>query len=164
MNFEAGGLSRVISLARGPVPVPVNPEELDGPPSQFQSTVSAKDDVSRFHKLWAAGRAVASERPTDQPSPALARCAAALVHQIGEGADSCPLATTRPHPIAAAEPQLKTHSAGRTRSRRSTVSSRPGDAAVHRGRGQAGTRPRSRRLIRSACVANVPSATHSGKS
>ena len=46
MNFEAGGLSRVISRAHVvPFLFQVNPEELDGPLSQFQSTVYGKDDV-----------------------------------------------------------------------------------------------------------------------
>jgi hypothetical protein len=46
MNFEAGALSRVISRSRVvPLLFHVNPEELDGPLSQFQSTVYQKDDV-----------------------------------------------------------------------------------------------------------------------
>jgi hypothetical protein len=46
MNFEAGGLSRVISRAHVvPFLFQVNPEELDGPLAQFQSTVYGKDDV-----------------------------------------------------------------------------------------------------------------------
>jgi hypothetical protein len=46
MNFEAGGLSRVISRAHVvPFLFQVHPEELDGPLSQFQSTVYGKDDV-----------------------------------------------------------------------------------------------------------------------
>jgi hypothetical protein len=46
MNFEAGGLSRVISRARVvPFLFHVNAEELDGPLAQFQSTVYRRDDV-----------------------------------------------------------------------------------------------------------------------